>query len=51
MSSWRDHIKVHPAADLFPPMSQAELKELGEDIRKNGMNKPVIVYLVRDDEY
>ena len=34
--SWRDHIKVHPAADLFPMMSEAELRELGEDIKKHG---------------
>jgi hypothetical protein len=29
--NWRDHLKVHPAADLFPLMSEAELKELAED--------------------
>jgi hypothetical protein len=36
-SSWRDHLKVHPACDLFPLMSQDELKALGEDIKKNGL--------------
>ena len=32
--SWRDVLKVHPAAELFPLMSDAELKELGEDIKR-----------------
>src|SRR3954463_14279858 len=30
--SWRDVIKVHPAADMFPLMSETELLELGEDV-------------------
>ena len=34
--SWRDVIKIHPAADLFPMMSPDELKALGEDIKRNG---------------
>jgi hypothetical protein len=25
---WRDYLKVHPAADLFPMMSEPELREL-----------------------
>jgi N6-adenosine-specific RNA methylase IME4 len=41
--SWRDILPVHPAADLFPMMSDAELKELGDDIKKNGLeHRPVI---------
>jgi hypothetical protein len=35
--SWRDVLKVHPAADLFPMMPPDELRALGEDIRKNGL--------------
>jgi hypothetical protein len=39
---WRTHLPVHPAADLFPLLSESELKELAEDIRKNGgLQQPV----------
>ena len=34
--NWRDHLAVHPAAELFPLLSEtdpAALKELAEDIR------------------
>src|SRR5262249_51135539 len=41
--SWRDVLPVHPAADLFPLMSEAELRELGEDIKKNGLQIPIVV--------
>jgi hypothetical protein len=37
MTSWRDKYSVHPAADVFPMMSDEELKMLGEDIRANGL--------------
>jgi hypothetical protein len=39
---WRQLLSVHPAADLFPPMSEAELKELAEDIKANGLRAPII---------
>ena len=42
--SWRDHIKVHPAADLFPMMSESELRELGEDIKENGQRVQVVLW-------
>jgi hypothetical protein len=42
MKNWRDVLPVHPAADLFPLMSEAELRELGEDIKKNGLLFPII---------
>lgn len=48
--SWRDVVEIHPAADLFPTMSEAELRELGEDIEKNGMRSP-IVFLDASDEF
>ena len=37
-------IRVHPAADLFPMMTDGELKTLAEDIRLHGLRHPVVVY-------
>ena len=48
--SWRDVIKVHPAADLFPMMSPDELKTLGEDIRANGFAHQC-VFWTPDSDY
>jgi hypothetical protein len=36
-------LKVHPAADLFPMMSEEELAELADDIKQNGLRFPIIV--------
>ena len=41
--SWRGRIKVHPACELFPMMSPAELYELSEDIRKNGLASDIAI--------
>ena len=45
--SWRDVLPIHPAADLFPLMSEPELRELGEDIKKNGLRVTLVLW--RDD--
>src|SRR5437588_12849474 len=39
--SWRDQINVHPAADLFPMMSDAELDELAADIAEHGLYQAI----------
>lgn len=41
---WRAHLRVHPAAELFPLMSEAELRELAEDIKANNLVDPVVVW-------
>ena len=45
---WRAHLPVHPAADLFPLMSEPELKELADDIRKNGLKSNIILWCDKD---
>jgi hypothetical protein len=42
--SWREQIPVHPAADLFLMMSEDELRELSENIQKNGMTASLVVW-------
>jgi ParB-like chromosome segregation protein Spo0J len=39
--SWRDVLQVHPAAELFPVMSESELKELADDIAANGLQQKI----------
>jgi hypothetical protein len=42
-SNWRAVLPVHPAAEIFPPLSPDELRAMGEDIRANGMNVPIVI--------
>ncbi|TAI65692.1 hypothetical protein [Bradyrhizobium sp. Leo170] len=37
-------LPIHPAAELFPRMTQDELKVLGEDIKKNGLRNPIAIW-------
>ena len=44
--SWHDVLTVHPAAEMFPLMSEydpAGFKELVEDIKKNGLQVPIVL--------
>jgi len=43
-ASWRDALKIHPAADLFPLMSADGQRVLGEDIKENGLRIPVTLW-------
>jgi hypothetical protein len=47
--SWRDVVTIHPAADLFPMLGDAELRELGEDINRHGLREKIKI-VVRDKE-
>jgi len=42
--SWRDTLPIHPAAALFPRMSSDELRELGRDIRNNGLRSSIALW-------
>lgn len=42
--SWRDVIPIHPAADVFPLMSDDELLELARDIRANTLQNKVSLW-------
>jgi len=35
-------IPIHPAAEIFPMMSEAALNELAEDIKENGLLHPIV---------
>jgi hypothetical protein len=42
--SWRAVLPIHPAAELFPPMSPDELRALGRDIIKSGLTSPIVLW-------
>ena len=43
--SWRDVLPIHPAAELFPRMSEAELAAVAEDIKVNGLKIPIVLWV------
>jgi hypothetical protein len=42
--SWRDVLPVHPAAELFPRLAADELRVLADDIKKNGLQSPIVLW-------
>jgi DNA-binding Lrp family transcriptional regulator len=50
-ATWKDLLPVHSAADNFPMMSEPELRELGEDIKKNGLRERVAVWESEDGQW
>ena len=45
---WRGVLPVHDACDLLPPMSESELRELGEDIKRHNLHTPVVIFTDQD---
>jgi hypothetical protein len=45
---WRNVLRIHEAAELLPRMSEAELRELGEDIKKRGLQTPIAILVGED---
>lgn len=47
--NWRSFLPVHPAGDLLPLMSEAELQELAKDIAKNSLRTQIVTYSETDE--
>jgi hypothetical protein len=47
-TSWRDLYPVHPCADVFPMMSDAELDTLAADIKAHGLQSSVLLKFTGD---
>jgi hypothetical protein len=43
LKPWRETLPTHSAAELTPLMTPEQLRELADDIKKNGMREPVSV--------
>jgi hypothetical protein len=42
--SWRDVLPIHPAADMFPMLSDSELVELGNDLKATGQRYAIVLW-------
>jgi ParB-like chromosome segregation protein Spo0J len=45
--NWRTHLPVHPAAALYPLLSESDpiaFKELVDDIKVNGLIEPLVFW-------
>jgi hypothetical protein len=45
MSKWRERYRVHPAAEVFPMMSDDELDKLAQHIRANKLSTPITFFV------
>ena len=41
--SWRRWLRIHPAAELFPPLGKQDLRALADDIKQHGLRQAVSV--------
>src|SRR5262245_36549448 len=46
--NWREYLKVHPAAELFDPLPEDELRDLAEDINAHGLQVPLVMWTSPD---
>jgi hypothetical protein len=46
--NWRDHLPVHPLADAYPKVPHEQLVEIGESIRRSGLQFPIILHAKGD---
>ena len=51
MSTWREKYKVHPAADVFPMMSDEDLDKLAAHIKANGLQHPIVLHAVKHADH
>ena len=42
--NWRAYLRVHPAADAYPELPREELITIGNDIRKRGLQREIVVW-------
>lgn len=42
-SNWRNRLRIHPAADLCPPLSREEVSALQDDIAEHGLKVRVLL--------
>jgi hypothetical protein len=42
--SWRDFLPIHPACAMFDSLAPDELRALGEDITKNPLTSPIVLW-------
>jgi hypothetical protein len=45
---WQEMVKIHPAAEMFPMMSPAELEELARDISDHGLRNGIVFWTPED---
>jgi hypothetical protein len=53
MTSWRDVIKVHPAADDFPLMAETDpegFRALVDDIKAHGLKTDIVLWSATDED-
>jgi hypothetical protein len=46
--SWRGSLPIHPDADVFPLLGEADLLALGQDIIRNGLTSPIAITLTKN---